>query len=466
MPRVLTIAQTRAALFDPQDCTDSADSLALLEAVFDPLVRRVGPGRFVAGLAEEWVQEDARRTLFRLRPGATFHDGTACDAAAVAASLMRMADPAVGATLGAPGVWAQYLAGCTVEVVNSRTLRLVTTKDIADILDVVSAGPVMAAAAIAATDMAGRWIGTGPWRLGSAEDGAIAMAPVRPGLPALRWIGIAEAEGRLAALRSGAVDVATRVGAGADGFETADVVDPTAIICLLNAAQGPCADGRVRRALAMAIDRAAMIAAVTQGAADPLVGFVSDRHFGFDPGAPGVAFDPAGARALLAEAGYAGGLALVADWPTRLPDEAPVLLPVLQAQLAAVGVALTARIEPDRVRYAERVRASDIADLCLFDSSPLSTFRVLAEKIDSRVAGSWWLGYRNPEVEGLIDQARTLTDTAAREALYRRCYRLLQQDPPWLTFYTHRRVAAGRGGLAFRDDGVLDVRAISRSASS
>jgi peptide/nickel transport system substrate-binding protein len=112
------------------------------------------------------------------------------------------------------------------------------------------------------------------------------------------------------------------------------------------------------------------------------------------------------------------------------------------------------------------VRASDIADLCLFDSSPLSTFRVLAEKIDSRVAGSWWLGYRNPEVEGLIDQARTLTDTAAREALYRRCYRLLQQDPPWLTFYTHRRVAAGRGGLAFRDDGVLDVRAISRSASS
>jgi peptide/nickel transport system substrate-binding protein len=87
MPHVLTIAQTRAALFDPQDCTDSADALALLDAVFDPLVRRVGPGRFVAGLAEEWVQEDARRTLFRLRPGAVFHDGTACDAAAVAASL-------------------------------------------------------------------------------------------------------------------------------------------------------------------------------------------------------------------------------------------------------------------------------------------------------------------------------------------------------------------------------------------
>lgn len=460
MPRVLTIAQTRISLFDPQDCTDSADALALLDAVFDPLVRRVGPGRFVAGLAEEWVQEDARRTLFRLRPGAVFHDGTACDAAAVAASLMRMADPAVGATLGAPGVWAQYLAGCEVEVVNSRTLRLVTTRDIADILDIVSAGAVMAPAAMAAESMAGRWIGTGPWRLESVDDNVVVMAPVRAGLPALRWVGIAEAEGRAQALLDGEADVATRVGSAATGFQAAEVGDPTAIICLLNAAKGPCADGRVRRALAMAIDRAAMIAAVTQGAADPLVGFVSDRHFGFDAAAPGVAFDPAGAKALLAEAGYAGGLALVADWPTRLPDEAPVLLPVLQGQLAAVGVTLTARIEPDRVRYAERVRASDIADLCLFDSSPLSTFRVLAEKIDSRVAGSWWLGYRNPAIEALIDQARVVTDMAAREALYRRCYGLLQDDPAWLTFYTHRRVAASRGTLAFRDDGVLDVRAI------
>jgi peptide/nickel transport system substrate-binding protein len=343
----------------------------------------------------------------------------------------------------------------------------VTTRDIADILDVVSAGPVMAPAALAARDMAGRWIGTGPWKLAAADGEAVVMAPMRTGLPEVRWTGIAEAAGRSAALQAGTADIATRVGSIPEGFQIADVTDPTAIICLLNAAQGPCADGRVRKALAMAIDRAAMIAAVTGGAADPLVGFVSDRHFGFDPEAPGVAHDPAGARALLAEAGYAGGLSLVADWPTRLPDEAPVLLPVLQAQLAAVGVALTARIEPDRVRYAERVRASDIADLCLFDSSPLSTFRVLAEKIDSRVAGSWWLGYRNPAVEGLIDRARTLTDAAAREGLYRQCYRLLQQDPPWLTFYTHRRVAAARGALAFRDDGVLDVRAtVSRSGTS
>ena len=40
MTQTLTIAQARIGLFDPQDCTDSADALALLDAVFDPLVRR------------------------------------------------------------------------------------------------------------------------------------------------------------------------------------------------------------------------------------------------------------------------------------------------------------------------------------------------------------------------------------------------------------------------------------------
>ena len=452
MSATLTIAQARIALVDPQDCTDSADTLAMLDAVFDPLVRRTGPGTFAPALAEEWVQEDARTTLFRLRPGATFHDGTTCDAEAAAASLRRMADPAIGATLGAPGVWAQYLAGCTTTVINSRTLRLVTTRDIADILDIIAAGPVMAPAAIAAPDIPARWIGTGPWRLGAHTDTTVTMHATIPGLPNLHWC---QSDDRQSAFETGTADIATRVDPSPG---TTTVTDPTAIICLLNAAHGPCADPRVRRALALAIDRPALIETVTHGHADPLPGFVSPHHFGHDPAAPPPRHDPAEARRLLSEAGHPS-LALTADWPTRLPDEAPILLPALQAQLAAVGVTLTARIEPDRVRYAERVRASDIADLCLFDSSPLSTFRVLVEKSDSRVAGSWWLGYRNPDVEALIDRARTTTDTAARAALYRQCYRLLQDNPPWLTLYTHRKSAAARIPLAFRDDGVLDIRA-------
>ncbi|MCC6717800.1 MAG: peptide ABC transporter substrate-binding protein, partial [Acetobacteraceae bacterium] len=394
----LSIAQPRIALIDPQDCTDSADSLAMLDAVFDPLVRRLGPGRFAPALAEEWQQQDSRTTLFRLRPGATFHDGTACDAEAVARSLRRMADPAVGATLGAAGVWAQYLAGSTVTTINSRTLRLVTTRDIADILDIVAAGPIVAPSALGRADIAGRWVGTGPWRLGGHDDDGVRMIATQPGLPELHWRRMADPQERIGALHDGTADIATRIDPASTDAPSHTVTDPTAIICLLNAARGPCADPRVRRALNLAIDRPALIAAVLHGHADPLAGFVSPRHFGFDPAAQAARHDPAAARRLLAASGH-DGLALTAGWPTRLPDEAPTLLPALQAQLAAIGVTLSARIEPDRVRYAERVRDSDIADICLFDSSPMSSFRVLAEKIDSRVAGAWWLGYRNADVE-------------------------------------------------------------------
>lgn len=452
---VPTIAQPRIALIDPQDCTDSADSLAMLDAVFDPLVRRTGPGHFVPALAGSWSQPNARTTLFTLRPGATFHDGTPCNAEAAAASLRRMADPAIGATLGAPGVWAQYLAGAEITATGALTLRVVTTRDIADILDIIAAGPVMAPSALSAPDLPSRWIGTGPWRLGPHDDHEVTMQPTRPGLPTLRWRHAPDAPSRIAALNAGTADIATRIPPGPG---TTTVTDPTAIICLLNAAHGPCADPRIRRALNLAIDRDTLIRTVLHGHADPLAGFITPHHFGHDPEAPPARHDLAEARRLLCEAGHPA-LALVADWPTRLPDEAPTLLPALTAQLAAIGVTLTARIEPDRVRYAERVRANDIADLCLFDSSPLSTFRVLAEKIDSRIAGSWWLGYRNKEVETLIDRARTETDTEARAALYRTCYRLLQADPPWLTLYTHRKSAAARIPLAFRDDGVLDIRA-------
>ena len=43
--------------------------------------------------------------------------------------------------------------------------------------------------------------------------------------------------------------------------------------------------------------------------------------------------------------------------------------------------------------------------MCVFDSSPLSTFRVIHEKLDSRTQGSWWLGYENAQLNSIADRA-------------------------------------------------------------
>ncbi len=101
--------------------------------------------------------------------------------------------------------------------------------------------------------------------------------------------------------------------------------------------------------------------------------------------------------------------------------------------------------------------------MCVFDSSPLSTFRVLYEKIDSRSMGAWWQGYQNEAVEALLDTARKTTDLDARTRLYREILTILRNDPPWLTLYNHELVAAIAGDhprWRIGTDGVLDVAAL------
>ncbi|PJF09324.1 ABC transporter substrate-binding protein [Pseudorhodobacter sp. MZDSW-24AT] len=465
-----TIAQARVALQDPHDCTDASDTLTIYHAVYDTLVRRVAQD-YVPHLAHQWeVASDAKVWTFHLRPGVRFHDGTPCDAAAVAASLARMAREDKGYTLGAPAVWRQYLGDAELEVQDATTLVVRLRAPMADLLDVLEQGFIVAPSAFAALDAGdhGSQIGSGPYRITTIHPGEITAIRVEDhfaGTPAnasVTWRAVPEPAERLALLKRGAVQVAN----GLDFVASQSLGDmrhvflsPVAIIYLLNAAKGPLADARVRKALALTVDRAALIDTVVAGAARPLEGFVSPVHYGAGQGGA-TGPDHAAARALLAEAGFAQGLTLEVDCPTRLPDEAERLTAALGAQLAQVGIRLNVHIHPEREDYAHMVRRKEIRDLCVFDSSPMSTYRVLYEKIDSRVAGAWWQGYANPRIEALIDEGRVTTDRASRAAIWGKAYAMMQEDPAWLTLYNPLRVI----GLAGRHpdfqmpvDGVIDV---------
>ncbi|WP_372424196.1 ABC transporter substrate-binding protein [Salinarimonas chemoclinalis] len=473
----VVVAQARLPLADPHDCTDAADELSLYEALYDTLVRRAGGGGgagYVPRLATAWaVSDDARTWTFRLRAGVAFHDGTPCDAQAVALSLRRMAREDKGYTLGAPAVWRQYLGDAIVEAPDAGTLVIRLDAPMADLLDVLVQGYVVAPSALPAYDAGDtrRPCGTGPYRLVEESDAAVSMARVpghfdgEPANERIRFVREPDRAARLAMVRAGDAQVATNLDVAAsadlakDGATRVVSLAPVAIIYLLNAARGPLADARLRRALALALDREALIAEVVPGAARPLHGFVSPLHFGAGT-APARERDPQAARALLAEAGFAEGLTLGLDCPTRLPDEAERLTAALGRQLAAIGVTLDVHVHEDREAYAHMVRRKEIRDLCVFDSSPMSTYRVLVEKLDARVRGSWWQGYRNAEVEALIDRARVTVDANARSALYAGAYALLQDDPAWLCLYNPLK-ATGISGrhpdLALPVDTVLDV---------
>jgi peptide/nickel transport system substrate-binding protein len=476
---VTTIIQPRAVLDDPHACTDSGDVLTVFGALFDALVRR-GPDGYEPALATDWaMSDDARVTEFALRDGVRFHDGEACDAGAVKHCLERMARPDMGATLGAPGVYSQYLAGMTVEITDRLRLRVTTATPLADLMDILHVGHIVSPRALEAAgdDLAKRAVGTGPYRLESCVQGKEIVAVANPdhfaGKPSrkrITWRGEASPEARLAALLSGDAGVANGLehapGARAapHGVTLVDYLAPTAIIMMFNCASGPGADPRVRRALNLAIDRAALVRDVLHGAGQPLHGYVSPAHDGHDADAGPIPHDREESKRLLREAGYGDGVVFETYCPTRLPDEAQALVAALSRQLADLGVTFRVHLDPDRVHYANQVRLKNIHDICVFDSSPMSCFRVLYEKIDSRVKGSWWEGYANPEVEGLLDLGRRTVARDKRFAIYREAYRRLQADPPWLYLYNHRRVIGLSGShlaFAMRADGVLDVRRLS-----
>ena len=475
MSQTVTLLQPRLRLEDPHDCTDANDVLALFDALYDGLVRLNEAGGYRPALAETWtVSPDARLWRFTLREGLTFHDGTLCRAADVVASLTRMARPDKGYTLGAPGVWHQYLGDAAITAPDARTVEIALTRPIADLLDILVYGYVVAPAALAryeAGDMSAP-LGTGPYRLVSQAPGAVELARFdgwhgpAPKNARLRVELESDAARRLDRLRRGEVALANSLDFtasealdGAAGFTRAVSLVPVAIIYLFNAARGPLAHPAVRRALNLAIDRQALADGVVHGAARPLHGFVSPLHFGCDA-LRLLPHDPAEARRLLAEAGHGDGLVIDVDCPTRLPDEAEALTTAVADQLAAIGVRFSVHRHEDREAYAHGVRLNRVRDMCVFDSSPLSTFRILAEKIDARVAGSWWLGYHNGAVEALIDRGRQTVDDGARAEIYRAAYRLLQDDPAWLTLYNPLRVTGLAGAhphWTLRRDGILDV---------
>lgn len=472
----ITIVQPKLILEDPHNCTDMGDALTVLDAIYDGFVRRTDAS-YVPSLATSWeVAEEGRLWTFHLRQGVRFHNGEAFDAHAAAACLQRMARPDMGVTLGAPGVYAQYLKGAEITAADDDTVVVRLAAPMSDLLDLLVYGYMAAPSAL--EDPRANPIGTGPYRVVRADAEAIvaeANADHFDGPPrfaSITWRAESDAAARAEALASGKASVANRLANGvtAGASHMFDYLAPTTIIYLFNTVSGPLADRRVRRALNLALDRDELVARVRGGAGTPLYGPLSPVHPGYRPPEK-IGPDREGAMALLAEAGHGEGLTIKVDCPTSLPDEAVALTEEVGRQLRSVGVTLDVRHIEDREAYAHRVRRSEIRDMCVFDSSPLSTYRVLHEKIDSRSKGSWWLGYQNAEVEALIDEAARTVDRAARQEVFARCHKVLVEDPPWLTCYCEVR----RIGLAMptvdkawtmRADGVIDVRALPALAPS
>ena len=469
----VTVVQSSVAVGDPHIVSDSVNRLNILFSIYEALVAIDEHGGYRPALAERWsVAEDARTWTFTLRRGVTFHNGDTLRAADVVASIRRALDPAIGGAFGTQGVLATYLGTAEVRALGESTVRIVTAEPMADLLDLMAA--ILISPERDLPRLPGTLVGSGPYRISSQAESKVVLAAYdrywgpAPRYPEIRFVAEPDARKRVDALLAGEADVAAGIGiegkrrlAEAGGATAHERESGLCIIFMLNAQNGPCRDRRVRQALNYALDVDAIIAGVMNGGATRLNGYLTANHFGYNPETLAYPHDPEKARRLLAEAGYGGGLTLVFDIPSTMPDEAPALTRMMAEQYRQVGITVKVVEHGDRAAYSEMVRAKQINDACCFDSSPRSTFRVLREKLHSGLRGPWWEGYRNPEVDALIDKAQATVADAGRQKLYREIYTIVRDDAPWVFLYRPTNYWGVRptiAGWTPRPDGLVLLR--------
>src|SRR5687767_1743718 len=316
--------------------------------IFDTLVMKEAGGKIKPGLAESWRVVDELTWEFKLRKGVKFHDGSDFTAADVVFSLERV--PTVP---NSPSPFTIYSKQITEKiVVDPLTIRLKTATpyplmptDMATILIVSS----RAAKGAATEDFnSGKaTIGTGPFRFVRWQKGdRIELArnesywgTKAPWDRAIFRI-ITSDPTRVASLLAGEVRAIENVPT-ADLAKVAKnpdlslyrVVSLRLMYVHLDSARdkspfvtdkagrplekNPLKDVRVRRAISKAINRQALVERIMEGAARATSQLMPDGTFGFNPGLKVEEYDPAGARKLLAEAGYPDGFGLTIHGPNN-----------------------------------------------------------------------------------------------------------------------------------------------------
>lgn len=440
---------------DPQRTT-AANDFRVIASLYEGLVRfRPGSLEIAPSLAERWsIDPDGLTYRFTLRPGARFHDGTPCDAAAVRASFLRMRDPREGAAFPLAFFFERI---ARIETPDARTVVMVLDQPFAPLLANLAhpAGFVVSAQAAArAGKQFGRQpVGSGPFRLARWDaEGRITLTRAFGHAPTgraqtLLFRPIEDAMTRSAELRAGQLDLVPELPADnvawfrrAPGFRVHEAPGPHLWFVILDVKKPPLDDVRVRRALNYAVDKRAIARHLLADTATPAAGPIAAAffpHASADDPSP-YPHDPARARALLAEAGYAAGLPLTLHAPqTGSGMLAPLeLATAIQADLARVGVQLTV-VTHEWNSYLDLVNRGlgpgmELAEMAWMTHDP-DTLPFLALRSDAAPPHGFNSGrYASAEVDALLARARRTHVDAERRALYRAVQQRVHDDAPWL----------------------------------
>ncbi len=213
------------------------------------------------------------------------------------------------------------------------------------------------------------------------------------------------------------------------------------------------ADIRVRRALLHAIDREAISRQLFAGRQPVAHNEVSPLDRMHAPGYPTYPYDPAAAARLLDEAGWserrgglrhnAGGERLSLEIMTTAGNRSRELLQqVLQAQWRQAGIEVRIVNEPARVLFGQTLSQRRFKAMALFAwiSAPENVPRTLFHSAMIPTAANNWAGqnytgYRNPEMDRILEDLEHVCEPGANRALWSRLQTLYAEDLPNLPLF-------------------------------
>jgi peptide/nickel transport system substrate-binding protein len=433
----------------------------LVDNVFDTLVARGSDLKLVPGLALSWIAVDEQTWEFKLRSGVSFQNGEKFDAAAVKFSIDRVLDPAARA----PTIsYINTVAG--IDVVDDLTVRI-RTKGPDPLLPTRMSRypayivPPAYVRAVGDAQFARKPIGTGAYKVTEfIPDDHVTMAANpgywrgKPSIDTVTWRALPEPTSRVAALLAGEVqlvenlpvDLADNINKAKD-LQVVKVPHGGLTIYLgLKTREKPLDDVRVRRALSMAIDRKTIVAQILKNFAETTGTQSSPSDFGYKAG-PVPGFDPAKAKALLAEAGYPAGFTIKMQVPRRYINSAEVGQVIAQ-EFADIGV--TAQLEvPEWSVYAQQVPAGKQAPIYMLGWGSTQTLDADAALFPIFRTGEPYSTVSFPEMDTLLDESRRTIDPAARTAVFEKIQDMASDLVPALTLYQEDSLYAKHRSVTF-----------------
>ena len=454
---------------DPHVTTDATSAQIIVE-VFGGLVTIDPQLNIVADLAESWdTSPDGLKYTFYLRPDAKFHDGRSVTADDVRWSLERATNP-----LTQSPVADQYLGDIVgvkeklkgdagtisgVRVVDEHTVEITIdapksyflaklTYPTAFVLDAenVEANPK-------------RWFrqpnGTGPFRLSSYQPG-VSMVLSRnefyhlgpPKLEEVEFIlsgGVSMVMYENDEIHIAGVGLADldRLLDPANRLNTELVQAPPSFSVQyigFNVNEPPLDDPKVRQALNLAIDKREIASVVLGDQVVPAKGILPPGFPGFNPDVRGYGFDPVRARQLLKESTYGDDLEnLPPIVLTRSGSFGAVISLDMEVVLQMWEKNLGIKLEPpQQTDFATFLGDLNKRRFQMFEIGWIADYPDPENFLDILFyseSNNNHTNYNNPEVDRLLERARTETDQAARYQIYNQAEQQILDDAPWVPLW-------------------------------